>query len=166
MIHNRVWCVCNSCMGLSMCTWDWRKFQAVVRRLPRPSDSKTLQHVDLLLCNGPYTCNRNTSCLQWCHTVVKEMLQTVFYVGPTLWLCDLTGWLQWSELVGEQSVRGLLQFSRCELLLLEAGSWSTEIAQKLRVKGRYNIKKHSHATARWDCNRLRTLICVWQQFVK
>jgi hypothetical protein len=26
------------------------------------------------------------------------------------------------ELVGEQSVRGLLQFSPCELLLIEAGS--------------------------------------------
>jgi hypothetical protein len=26
------------------------------------------------------------------------------------------------KLVGQQSVRGLLQFSRCELLLLEAGS--------------------------------------------
>jgi hypothetical protein len=31
--------------------------------------------------------------------------------------------VEWSELVGEQSVRVLPQFSRCELLLLEAGNW-------------------------------------------
>jgi hypothetical protein len=40
-----------------------------------------------------------------------------------------------SELVGEQSVRGLLQFSPYELLLLEAGSLDTGIVREPRVRG-------------------------------
>jgi hypothetical protein len=43
-------------------------------------------------------------------------------------------WLQRSELVTEL-VSGLLRFSRCELLLLEAGSWGMEIVRQLRVTG-------------------------------
>jgi hypothetical protein len=42
--------------------------------------------------------------------------------------------VQWSELVGEW-VRELLRFSPCELLLLEAGSWSTWLVRKSRVRG-------------------------------
>jgi hypothetical protein len=39
-----------------------------------------------------------------------------------------------SELFVDQSVRGLLQFSRCELLLLEAGSCGTGIVREPRVR--------------------------------
>jgi hypothetical protein len=34
-----------------------------------------------------------------------------------------------------ERVRRLLQFNPCEQLLLEAGSWGTEIAQEPRVRG-------------------------------
>jgi hypothetical protein len=37
---------------------------------------------------------------------------------------------------GEQSVRGLLPFGLCELLLLEAGSWGIGIVRELKVRGK------------------------------
>jgi hypothetical protein len=49
-----------------------------------------------------------------------------------------------------------LQFSRCESLLLEAGSLGTGIFREPRVK----------KTASGDSNRLRILVCVWQWSVK
>jgi hypothetical protein len=55
-----------------------------------------------------------------------------------------------SELVGEQSVRGLLQFGRCELLLIDAGNSGTGIFREPRVRGRsavgscYQTKTSEH----------------------
>jgi hypothetical protein len=82
------------------------------------------------------------------HATIEEMLQVVFFVGllqvymtrpaefSSASVCNVWTELscaEWSELVGEQLVREQLQFSRCELLLLEAGSWDTGIVQEPRV---------------------------------
>jgi hypothetical protein len=87
-----------------------------------------LQHVDLLLGNGPYTQQSKKSCTQWRHATIEEVLQVAFSVGPLQgYMTQLTEFslvsalqlsrVEWSELV-EKSVRGLLQFSCCEPLLL------------------------------------------------
>jgi hypothetical protein len=58
-------------------------------------------------------------------------------------------------MVGDQSVRGLLQFSPCQLLLLEAGSWGTGIVREPRVRAtsafenRYETST-VEGTADWD----------------
>jgi hypothetical protein len=55
-----------------------------------------------------------------------------------------------SELVGEQSVRGLLQFSCCEPLLLDGGSWGTGIFREPRVRGTSTTESHYQATTGED----------------
>jgi hypothetical protein len=96
-----------------------------------------LQHVETLLGNGSYT-----------HTAEEHVMYAVtsrnnrrdiasgVLCGSTLRLYDSTNQVQsselvsalqlttveCSELVGQQSVRGLLQFSPCEPLMLDAGS--------------------------------------------
>jgi hypothetical protein len=52
-----------------------------------------------------------------------------------------------------------LQFS-CEWLLLEAGSWGTEIFQEPTVGGTSAVGSHYQAMASEDCNRLSTSLCV------
>jgi hypothetical protein len=42
---------------------------------------------------------------------------------------------KWSELVSSQLVREMLQLGRCELLLLEAGSWGTGSVREPRGRG-------------------------------
>jgi hypothetical protein len=58
-----------------------------------------------------------------------------------------------------------LQFSRCELLLLEAGSWGTGIVREPKVRGTAAAGSRYQATDNRDCNRLKALVCVWQWFV-
>jgi hypothetical protein len=53
--------------------------------------------------------------------------------------------MEWSELSGEQSVRGLLQFSRYMPLLLEADSWGTGIVWELTVRGTFAVQSLSQA---------------------
>jgi hypothetical protein len=53
---------------------------------------------------------------------------------------------EWSELAGEQSVRGLLQDSRCEPLLSEAGTWGTGIVREPRVRGTSAVGSRYQAT--------------------
>jgi hypothetical protein len=53
-----------------------------------------------------------------------------------------------------------LQFSRCELLLLEAGSRDTVIVREPTVRGTFAVGSRYQATASGDCNRLRTLVFV------
>jgi hypothetical protein len=65
---------------------------------------------------------------------IEEMLQAAFSVGPlrgymirptefsSVSECSAVEYSGGNYLVGEQSVGGPLQFSTCELLLLEAGS--------------------------------------------
>jgi hypothetical protein len=62
------------------------------------------------------------------------------------------------ELVGEL-VREL-QFSPCELLLLETGSWGTGMIREPRVKQTSAVGRRYQATTSGNCNRLRTLVCV------
>jgi hypothetical protein len=54
-----------------------------------------------------------------------------------------------------------LQFSR-EPLLLEAGSGATGILREPRLRGKSADGSRYQVTASRDCNRLRTLVCVWQ----
>jgi hypothetical protein len=72
------------------------------------------------------------------HAAMEILLEAVFF----MWFSLMLDWpssvqlvsamqlstVEWSELV-EQSVRGLLQFSCCEPLLLNTGSWGTGIVQ-------------------------------------
>jgi hypothetical protein len=55
-----------------------------------------------------------------------------------------------SELVGEQWVRGQLQLSRCELLLLEAGRWGTGIVREPGVKWTSAVISRYQATTGED----------------
>jgi hypothetical protein len=59
-------------------------------------------------------------------------------------------------------VREPLQFSRCELLLLETGSRCTGIIREPRVRGSSAVISSYQATANGYCNRLRTIVCVCQ----
>jgi hypothetical protein len=65
--------------------------------------------------------------------------------------------MEWSELVGEwvsELVRGLLRFSPCELLLLEAGSWGTGTVQERKGGGTSAIgsryQKTGEDTTDWE----------------
>jgi hypothetical protein len=71
-------------------------------------------------------------------------------------------WVQcsWAKSVGEQSARWLPQFSRCEALLLEFGSWVTGIVLEPRVRGTSAVRSRCKATASADSNILRTLVCM------
>jgi hypothetical protein len=125
---------------------------------------------------GPYTRNRGK-----CHvcndvTTIEEGLQTALSVGLLQgYMTQLTecnsvreySAVEYSRAnwVGEQSVRGLLQFS-CEPKLLASGSWGKGIVRQPRVRGMFAVGSCYQATASGDCNRLRTLVCVWQWFVK
>jgi hypothetical protein len=51
-------------------------------------------------------------------------------------------------------------------LLLEAGSWGTGIDREPRERGTSAVGSRYQPTASRDCNRLRTLVCVWQWPVK
>jgi hypothetical protein len=85
----------------------------------------------------------NTSRSRWSHATIEEKFQTVFSVDPfrgymirptELSLASECSTVEWSDLVGEQPVRGLLQFGRCELLLLEAGIWGKGTVREPRVR--------------------------------
>jgi hypothetical protein len=114
---------------------------------------------------------RNMSRRRWCHIRVEERLQVAFFVGllqgyPTQ-LTEISS-VEYSGVkwVGEQSVRGLLQFSHCGPLLLEAGSWGMGIVQEPRAMRMYAAGSRYQQMASEDCNRLRTLVCVQKWFVK
>jgi hypothetical protein len=68
---------------------------------------------------------------------------------------QLVSTVEWSELVGEHSVRGLLGFSPCELLLLEARSWGMVIVQDPRVRGNVCHWKPLLGDDWWRHSRLR-----------
>jgi hypothetical protein len=53
-----------------------------------------------------------------------------------------------------------LQFSRCEPLLLEAGSCVTGIVREPRVRRTSALGNRYQATTSEGCNRLRTLVYV------
>jgi hypothetical protein len=67
--------------------------------------------------------------------------------------------MECSELVGEQLVRGLLQFGRCELLLLEAGSWGTGIVREPTVRGASAVGSRYGAMATEDV-AVDTSLCM------
>jgi hypothetical protein len=66
-----------------------------------------------------------------------------------LLLLSLNQSVEWSELVGEW-VRRQLRFSRCELLLLEAGSWGPERVREPRGRGTFAFGSRYRATASKD----------------
>jgi hypothetical protein len=66
--------------------------------------------------------------------------------------------IKWSEAVGEWVI-GLLWFSSCELLVLEAGSWGTVSAQK--QEGERPPLKAATKQRLVETKRLRTLVRVW-----
>jgi hypothetical protein len=66
-------------------------------------------------------------------------------------------WEKWSYLVGEW-VRGLLRFSPCELLLLEAGSWGTRIVREPRVRGTSAVRSRYQATTGEDTADWKDLV--------
>jgi hypothetical protein len=112
-----------------------------------------LWHIDLLLGNKCKTNNETTTAARQ-RTMCNSESTT-----PRLY--DLTGSIQlvsavqlstveWSELVSSQLVRGLLQFGRCELLLLEDGSWGTGIVREPRVRGTSAVGSRYQATTGED----------------
>jgi hypothetical protein len=82
----------------------------------------------------------------WRHATMEEILQAVFSVDPvrgyitrpskfsSVSECSAVEYsgMKW---VGWWAVRVLLQFSRCELLLLEVGSWGTGTVREHWGKG-------------------------------
>jgi hypothetical protein len=48
-----------------------------------------------------------------------------------------------------------LQYSRCELFLLEVGSLWHGAVRESRGKGISAVESYYQATTNWDCNRLR-----------
>jgi hypothetical protein len=65
-------------------------------------------------------------------------------VAMWLWL-----WIEFTQSVREW-VRGLLRFSPCELLLLEAGSWGTGIVREPRGRGTSAVGSRYRASAKED----------------
>jgi hypothetical protein len=49
-------------------------------------------------------------------------------------------WREVSWLESSQLVRGLVQFSRCELLLLDTGSWGMGIVREPSVRGKSAVE--------------------------
>jgi hypothetical protein len=113
-----------------------------------PTDTSRLMifwSTDPLLGNGPYICNRG---MRHVHDYITQQQKR-----GCKWrsVCPLWGYMiRWTKFSGvsecsaveysgvellEQSVRGLLQLSHCELLLLEAGSWGTGTVREPRVRG-------------------------------
>jgi hypothetical protein len=64
-----------------------------------------------------------------------------------------------SWLVSSQLVKGLLQFSPCELLLLEAGSRGTEIVRESRVRGTSAVRSRYQATTGEDTAHKILSVC-------
>jgi hypothetical protein len=75
------------------------------------------------------------------HSRMEVLLEVVFPLWPAQRLYHVTdqGGVKW---VGWWAVRGLLQFSYCEPLLLEAGSWGTGIVWEPRVRGTSTVESH------------------------
>jgi hypothetical protein len=76
-----------------------------------------------------------------------QLLNIVVYGRIVLWHID--------PLLGNG--RGLLGYSRDELLLLEAGSWGTGIVRKPKGSGMSAVGSRYQATGSEDCNKLRRL---------
>jgi hypothetical protein len=94
---------------------------------------------------------------------LEVLLEAVLSMWPAPRLYHSTGRVQfsameWSAFVGEQSVRGLLLFSRCEPVLLETGSFGTGIFRQPRRRGTSDFGNSYQATIAntW----LWTLVCV------
>jgi hypothetical protein len=105
---------------------------------------------------------RNASHTRWRRATIEEMLQAVFSVGPLWGYMTRPTEFSWVSVVQCSAVervgwwvRGLLRFSPCELLLLEAGSWNTGTVREPRGRGtstvesRYQTKK-SEDTEDWE----------------
>jgi hypothetical protein len=82
---------------------------------------------------------RECSVMQW-----SEDLSCVEYSG-----------VKW---IGGQSVRGLLQFCRCEPLLLEYVSWSTRIVLEPRVRGTSAVESRYPTTTGEDTGHWEDLM--------
>jgi hypothetical protein len=67
--------------------------------------------------------------------------------------------VEWSELVSSQLISGLLQFGRCDVLLLEAGKWGTVIVWELKVSGTSAIESRYQATTGEDSRLKRFSAC-------
>jgi hypothetical protein len=66
--------------------------------------------------------------------------------------------MEWNELVSEQSARGLLRFSPCELLLWEAGSWGQGTVRETRGRGTSAVGSRHRATTGEDTADWKYLI--------
>jgi hypothetical protein len=96
-----------------------------------------LWHVDQLLGNGQEISNYTTSVTR--QRLVKSNKGKVFSLRsvPRSYRKDKL----------EVAIRELLRFSRCELLLLQAGSWGMGTVRELRTKGTSAIGNCYQATA-------------------
>jgi hypothetical protein len=76
-----------------------------------------------------------------------------------------SSWVEWSEvswLVSDQLVRGLLQFSTCQLLLLDACRRGTGIIREPRLRGSSAVESRYQTTTGEDTADWRDLVrAVW-----
>jgi hypothetical protein len=79
-------------------------------------------------------------------------LEALFSVSSALRLYDSTDRVEYSGVkwAGWWAVRGLLRYSRCELLLLETSSWGTEIIQEPRVRRTSAVESRYQTTTGED----------------
>jgi hypothetical protein len=95
-----------------------------------------------MLCKGQVG-----SCSQKCRRLVWDYRQAGSGVEWVGWW--VSGW-----------VRGLLQFSSCEPLLLEAGSWGTQVVRKPRLTGTSAIESSYRITAREEWEFICSVVIV------
>jgi hypothetical protein len=68
--------------------------------------------------------------------------------------------VEYNKSVSEQSVRGLLQFGRCELLLSEAISRHTGIVGEFRERGTSAVESRYQATTGGNITECEDLVCA------
>jgi hypothetical protein len=137
---------------------------------------RILWHIDPLLDNDRETNNEATTITRQQLHKYATVLEPLLESGPlpklkilleavlSMWSFDRptelssvsewrVGWwvsaVGWSELVGEW-VRRLLQFSPCEVVLLEARSWGTGIVRETKVRGTSAVETRYQTTTGED----------------
>jgi hypothetical protein len=151
------WCEDNNVVFRSVCR------QRLGEHVPTAMDTRATMQVlwkySVFLrwpCRGITSTGQGQSLGSWQLAVVRCHLKI------SLWPEDKEVGVRWppaSELVKE------LQFSHCELLLLEDGSWGTGKVREPRVRRCPPLKAVTRQRL-VDTNILRTLVCAWQWSVK
>jgi hypothetical protein len=131
------------------------------------SELLILWYIDMLLGNNSET-TQKPLLSSGPRATMEVVLEAAFSMWSAPRLYDSTDRVQFSEFraaehsgvkwIGWWAARGLLQFSRCEPLLLEAGSWGMGIVREPRVRGMSVVVSRYQTTTGEDTTSWKVLV--------